>query len=386
MKKAVALLLDLLMVIFFSSCAVPTTNSSTDSSIVSSSPVTEKSAAEKLLSQMTLQEKIMQLFIIEPGVLLSNSPSTQVLPKDAKNLENLCVGGFILFANNIQNPTQTAAYTKALKNCKIFPFIAIDEEGGRVARIANNPNFSVTRYRSMLSLGGDADKAYSVGQNIGAYLKQYGFNLNFAPVADVFTNPKNTVIGNRAFSSDPEVVAKTVESNIKGFHSNNIMTAAKHFPGHGDTAEDSHFGLAKTNKSWQELKTCEMLPFISAIESGCDMIMVGHIAAPAVTGDNTPATLSYTLITEKLKGELGFEGIVITDSMRMKGITDKYDSATAAVMAIKAGADIILMPQNFTLAVEGIKSAVQRGEISQERIDQSVLKILSLKEKYQLIN
>ena len=177
-----------------------------------------------------------------------------------------------------------------------------------------------------------------------------------------------------------------MESNIKGFHSNNIMTAAKHFPGHGDTAEDSHFGLAKTNKSWQELKACEMLPFISAIESGCDMIMVGHIAAPAVTGDNTPATLSYTLITEKLKGELGFEGIVITDSMRMKGITDNYDSATAAVMAIKAGADIILMPQNFTLAVEGIKSAVQRGEISQERIDQSVLKILSLKEKYQLIN
>lgn len=386
MKKLCALLLVAVLEVLCSSCSTGVAEYSQGaSSEISSIPADEGTVAEKMLLEMTLEEKIMQLFIVEPSALLKDSTNTAVGKSDAERLANSTVGGFILFANNIQNPAQITAYTNALKNCKTAPFIAIDEEGGRVARIANNSNFKVTKYSSMLSLGGDTQKAYSVGATIGAYLKEYGFSLDFAPVADVFTNPANTVIGNRAFSTDPEVAAKMVAACIGGLHSKGVIPCAKHFPGHGDTAEDSHFGLATTNKSWQELMECEMLPFISAIEADCDMIMVGHISASAVTGDNTPATLSRILITEKLREELGFEGVVVTDSMQMQGITDKYGSATAAVMAIKAGVDIILMPQDFNEATEGIKLAVQSGEITEERINESVLRILELKEKYGLI-
>lgn len=386
MKRLCALLLVAVLSVLCSSCSTGVTESSQGaSSEISSTPADEGTVAEKMLLEMTLEEKIAQLFIVEPSALLKNSTNTAVGKSDAERLANSTVGGFILFANNIQNPAQITAYTNALKNCKTAPFIAIDEEGGRVARIANNSNFKVTKYSSMLSLGGDTQKAYSVGATIGAYLKEYGFSLDFAPVADVFTNPANTVIGNRAFSTDPEVAAEMVAACIGGLHSKGVIPCAKHFPGHGDTAEDSHFGLATTNKSWQELMECEMLPFISAIESGVDMIMIGHISAPAVTGDNTPATLSHTLITEKLRGELGFEGVVVTDSMQMQAITKQYSSATAAVMAIKAGVDIILMPQDFNEATEGIRLAVQSGEITEERINESVLRILELKEKYGLI-
>ena len=386
MKRLCALLLVAVLSVLCSSCSTGVTESSQGaSSEISSTPADEGAVAEKMLLEMTLEEKIAQLFIVEPSALLKNSTNTAVGKSDAERLANSTVGGFILFANNIQNPAQITAYTNALKNCKTAPFIAIDEEGGRVARIANNSNFKVTKYSSMLSLGGDTQKAYSVGATIGAYLKEYGFSLNFAPVADVFTNPANTVIGNRAFSTDPEVAAEMVAACIGGLYSKGVIPCAKHFPGHGDTAEDSHFGLATTNKSWQELMECEMLPFISAIESGVDMIMIGHIAAPAVTGDNTPATLSRILITEKLREELGFEGVVVTDSMEMQAITKQYSSATAAVMAIKAGVDIILMPDNFSDALNGLKAAVESGEITEERINESVLRILELKEKYGLI-
>ena len=386
MKRFFVFALVLLLAVSVCSCKNNDSVSSQGSFVPSqSAPETTVPKAESLLAEMTLEEKIAQLFIVEPSALLKNSTNTAVGKSDAERLANSTVGGFVLFANNIQNPAQITAYINALKNCKTTPFIAIDEEGGRVARIANNSNFKVTKYSSMLSLGGDTEKAYSVGATIGAYLKEYGFSLDFAPVADVFTNPANTVIGNRAFSTDPEVAAEMVAACIGGLHSKGVIPCAKHFPGHGDTAEDSHFGLATTNKSWQELMECEMLPFISAIEADCDMIMVGHISAPAVTGDNTPATLSRILITEKLREELGFEGVVVTDSMQMQGITDKYGSATAAVMAIKAGVDIILMPQDFNEATEGIKLAVQSGEITEGRINESVLRILELKEKYGLI-
>ena len=165
-------------------------------------------------------------------------------------------------------------------------------------------------------------------------------------------------------------------------HEKNIMTCIKHFPGHGDTSGDSHVGFTYTDKTWEEMKECEMISFIGGIKADTDMIMVAHIAAPEVTGTDTIATFSYTLITDKLRNELGYNGVIITDSMEMGAIVDNYEADEAAIRAIKAGADIILLPQEYTKAFEGLKEAVLSGEISEERINESVYRILTLKQKH----
>jgi beta-N-acetylhexosaminidase len=357
------------------------------------------SAAEELLNSMTLEEKIGQLFIIRPESLKPDLTPQQVHNPNkyavtsldaqmAEKLKNYHVGGIALFGKNIVSPEQlTALISTMQQNSKIPLFISTDEEGGSVSRVANAQNFDVPQHSNMQDIGatGDSREAKKVGVTIGAYLKQYGFNLDFAPVADVNTNPENIVIGSRSFGSDPNLVADMVAAEIWGLHESGVMSCVKHYPGHGDTEGDTHEGFVSITKTWEELKDCELIPFIKAIALPTDMVMISHITAPNITSDKLPASLSYEMVQEKLRGELGFTGVIITDAMEMGAISNEYSSADSAVRAISAGIDIILMPGNFTDAYNGVLTAVQEGKISEERINESVLRILELKEQYGLL-
>lgn len=331
--------------------------------------LTNEEIASNLLEHMSLEQKVAQMFIVRTTAITADM-----------DLALHPVGGYCLFAYDIENPQQLKHLTDSLQNALFSPLLCIDEEGGRVARIAGNDAFDVPRFPNMgkmVEAGttpvGEASFA------IGSYLKEYGFNVDFAPVADVFTNPLNTVIGQRALSTSAEEATRLVPEYMEGLRKAGIVPCVKHFPGHGDTIADSHHGCASVSKDWDQMLQCEILPFKAAIDAGVPIVMVGHVSAPEVTGDNLPATLSEYMISGKLKGELGFKGIVITDSMAMGAVSKEYDSAQAAVMAVKAGVDIVLMPADFIMAYNGLLAAVESGEISLSRIEESVYKILMLK-------
>jgi len=344
-----------------------------------------------LLSGMTLREKVGQLFIVAPEALESgtNRPSyniTAVSDTIRQQLKKYPVGGIILFAGNIIDPEQILTFNAAWQEASSIPlFLCVDEEGGLVARLARNSNFDLPKYKNAATVGASGDPAdgLEMGTTIGAYLKHYGFNLNFAPVADVNTNPKNTVIGNRAFSSDPTIAAKMVAAVAQGLRGEGIIATFKHFPGHGDTAEDSHYGIAVSNKTEAEMLSCEWLPFLQATENDC--IMTGHIAAPQITGDMTPATLSYQMVTEILKGKLGFRGLVVTDSLSMGAITEAYTSGEAALAALQAGCDLLLMPKSLPQAFDAIVSAVEDGTITEDQLDAIVYRILAFKQAHGIL-
>ncbi len=204
-------------------------------------------------------------------------------------------------------------------------------------------------------------RAADVGAAIAGYLADIGFNVDFAPVADVLTNPNNPVIGPRSFGSDPQLVGDMVAAQVKAMLEAGVLPCAKHFPGHGDTSEDSHTGAAVTQRTAQELATCEYVPFKKAIAAGCPMVMVGHIQTPQVNGDDLPASLSSQMIDGVLRGELGFEGVVVADSFEMGAVIQAFDAGEAAVRFIQAGGDLILLPLDLELAYQGVLSAVREG-------------------------
>ncbi len=342
--------------------------------------------AEKILKTMTLEEKINQMFFITPEAL-TNVGNVIAAGEQTKNsLEKHPVGGIIYFSPNFTDEAQAKemiANTQKFGRevCKVPLFIGVDEEGGTVARLANSEGINVPKVGTMAEIGasGNADAAYNAGSTIGKYLKEYGFNIDFAPVADVLTNELNQVVKDRSFGNDPNVVSQMALQVSKGLNDNGISSCYKHFPGHGATKDDTHEGFAYTNKNYDELMASEMVPFVQAIKNGADMIMVGHFSLPNVTGDNTCASISPVIINDILKTRLGYKGLVITDSLAMGALTDIYTSDVIAVRAIKAGVDILLMPQDFELAYNGVLNAVRSGEISEERIDSSVLKIIEKK-------
>ncbi|MBR1422473.1 MAG: glycoside hydrolase family 3 protein [Ruminococcus sp.] len=346
---------------------------------------------QKMVDEMSVEEKVGQMFIVRADTLeedVAVDIGVSWVDDDMKKtLSDYHVGGVIYFANNCYDPDQLLSLSEDLQASSDIPlFIGIDEEGGSVARIANNPEFGVDGYDSMLSIGntGNTDNAEAVGETIGAYLSEYGINLDFAPVADIFTNPSNTVIGNRSFGTDAETVSSMVSACIDGFHSQDIMTCLKHYPGHGDTSGDTHTGYVQVTKTWDELLKEELVPFIDNIDK-TDMIMAAHLTLPNVTSDGLPASLSKELLTDKLRGELGYDGVIITDSLLMGAVADNYSSAESAVKVVNAGADIILMPYSLSSAYNAVVKAVNDGSIPEERINESVTRILSLKEKYGLI-
>ena len=289
-------------------------------------------------------------------------------------------------ADNLTDPEQTTTMLSnmqeiARERAGLPVFLCVDEEGGSVARIAGNDAFGVTDVGNMSDIGasGDVQNAYNAGSTIGSYLAALGFNVDFAPVADVLTNPDNQVLGQRSFGSDAQTVAGMVTSELQGLSAAGVYGTVKHFPGHGGTSGDSHDGAVSTDKTLEELMAEELVPFQSAIDGGVNFVMVGHISAPNVTGDNAPATLSKVLITDVLRGQMGYNGIVITDAMNMEAITGFYNSDKAAVLAVTAGADMILMPADYNTAYTGILNAVNDGTITEERINESVTRIVKAK-------
>ena len=356
--------------------------------------VTPTDEVEAQLQQMSLRDKVGQMFYIRLESLdptiewttyddLANLKILEVTENMKAMNENYPVGGIILYAWNIDDEAQLARIIPQVRLMNGDPLLCIDEEGGRVARIANNPNFDVKKYESMASIGatGDPQNAYECGNTIGTYLKRFGFDIDFAPVADVNTNPENIVIGPRAFSDDPAVAAPMVVNYLQGLKDAGIAGCIKHFPGHGDTKADTHYGYASTQKTWEEMMDCEMVPFRAGIQWGCQLIMTAHIAAPKVTGSDVPSTMSPIILQEKLRGELGYQNIIITDGMEMGAITQQYTSAEGAVGSIQAGADIVLGPRYFIEAFDAVMAAVNNGTITEERINQSVRRILKLKKQ-----
>lgn len=337
--------------------------------------------ARKILSEMTLEEKVYQMFFITPEQLTGVGKVVAAGTATKEAIEKYPVGGIIYFSQNIVSREQTESMIKNIQSYSKIPvFTGVDEEGGIVSRIGSNLNMGTTVFPNMQEIGntGDVKRAYEVGYVIGTESMELGFNLDFAPVADVFSNPNNTVIGARAFSIDAKIAADMVESCVKGFHDANMLCTLKHYPGHGDTLKDSHYGTAVTNKTLEELRHNEFLPFKKGIHAGADFVMVGHILTPNITDSSTPATLSGTMISI-LRDELEFDGVIITDAMNMAAISDEHSSAEAAVKAIQAGVDMILMPVDFHDAVTGVMNAVKNGVLMETMINDSVLRILCTK-------
>lgn len=342
------------------------------------------------VKSMSLEQKAAQLFFVTPEDITQVDAATVAGEDTKKAYEQYPVGGIVYFSRNIQGPEQlsgmlakTQDYAEEIAGVPVF--LGVDEEGGEVSRVAGNKNFSVTEYESMRAIGDskDTSQAYDVGKTLASYLKELGFNIDFAPNADVITNSGNTVIGDRSFGEDPQLVADMASQVVKGLQDNGVSACLKHFPGHGGTIEDSHEGRAYTDKTLEEMEEKELLPFKEGIKADPDFIMAGHISIPKSLGDNTPASLSEKVMTGLLRDRYGYDGIIITDALNMKAVSGVYSPAEASVKAILAGADMLLMPDDFRAAYNGVLEAVEEGDLSEERIDASVERILRLKmEKY----
>lgn len=344
--------------------------------------------AMELLTAMTLEDKVSQMFFITPEALTGGENVTETGEAMLSALQSYPVGGIVYFASNLVTPDQTRRMLTTIQDYMseahgIPVFLGVDEEGGRVLRIGNNNNFDVERIAAMGTLAqeGEAGVIEAAGNTIGAYLSDLGFNVDFAPDADVLTNTENQVIGDRSFGTDPDKVADMAWAFCRGLHANGVLSAYKHFPGHGETSEDSHSGYAFSYETLEELKSAELIPFQSGSDNGVDFIMAGHISVPNVTGNDIPATMSKMLVTDLLRTDMGYTGIIITDALNMGAITEHYTSGEAAVTAVQAGCDMLLMPENFKEAREAVLNAVSEGRISEERIEESVLRILQAKLK-----
>ncbi len=346
--------------------------------------------ADAYMKDMSDYEKLCQLFIVSPEVLTAplddsdnDTAVTLAGSMTEKSLEEYPVGGIIYNSSNLESDDQT---TKLIENSQKYSetplFIAVDEEGGDVARVAEK--LGTTKFQPMLSYKDKgADVARDNAEAIASNIRVFGFNMDNAPVADVLTNPDNTVIGNRAYSDDYAQAATLVSAAVEGYHRGGVITVLKHFPGHGGTNEDSHDGLAYVDATVEDLKKNELQPFKAGIEAGADMVMAGHLVVSSLDPD-MPATLSSKVVPELLRKELGYDGIVITDGMSM-GAMDNYDYATIVKGIFDADIDIILEPDDLEKYIGAIQDALEDGTIKQEQIDAKVKKILTLKFKQGII-
>lgn len=366
-------LLIILCFIGCTACAFRSTDSNNKDKIIE-----EPDRILEKLNTMSLDEKIGQLFIIQDRKSIMDEEMKDVL-------HTIKPGGFIFFSENFQSLEQTEKLIGDIKGTSDIPmFLAIDQEGGRVQRLKTFKGASITRIPSMAKIGasGDENIAYDTGSTIGHELSLFGINMDFAPVLDVNTKSYNTVIGDRSFGYDPLLVSKMGIALAKGLKDNGVIPVYKHFPGHGSTKTDSHLQLPILTKTKEELMDFDIIPFKDAIKDGAAVIMIGHLAVPNITSDNVPASLSKEIINDFLKDELGFEGLVVTDALNMKAITDNYAQKDIYKMAINAGVDLLLMPKDSLEAFNMVKELVNEGAISEEQIDKSVKKILKLKSEY----
>jgi beta-N-acetylhexosaminidase len=330
------------------------------------------------IDAMPLEDKVAQLFYVAPETITGVSTVTAAGNTTKQALEDNPVGGILYFGANIVSRNQLMSMISNTKSYSKYPiFIGTDEEGGTVKRIAGSAieaeDSLVKDVGTMKSVGatGDASKAYDAGQTIGCYMHELGFNMDFAPVAGVLTDPENKTIGTRSFGSDPALDAAMVAQFTDGLHAEDVLSCEKHFPGLGDTNVDTHTGEATTQRSLDDMRTTDFISFGGGIDAGTDFVMVGHVSCPNVTGNNSPASLSEKMIS----------GIVITDSLQMGAVTQYYSSGEAAIKTIQAGADMLLMPEDYHEAYEAVLNAINDGTISEERIDESLKRIYKVKLK-----
>lgn len=347
--------------------------------------VVEKTAAEwkeeaisEILENMTVEEKVGQMLMMDFRKNPDDSGMTVLTDDVAQKISDYHLGGVILFAENLDTAEQTKKLISDMQQASDIPLlIGIDEEGGMVSRLDKSriPHTAIPNAKRM---NGDVTEAETAGKEIGGVLAELGVNVDFAPVADIHTNPDNTVIGDRAYGTDAKTVADMASAFAKGLESEGVSATAKHFPGHGDTGTDSHDGMAVSEHDLQRLRDVELVPFRRLAQEGIDLMMVGHITMPNVTDDGLPASLSQEAV-DLLRQELDYDGIVITDAMNMGAIVEYYPDGEAAVKAVQAGVDIVLMPADLDEACKSLCEAVRAGEISEKRLDESVERILSLK-------
>lgn len=373
-------------------CGAPAAGPAPTARPAASAPPT---AAPLTAADLTLEEKVGQLFLVRPDALDPARTPQQIEDPDAAGataltdamratLARIPVGGVVLFGKNIADAGQLAAFTADLQAAGRVPLLlAVDEEGGAVARLANSGALDLPRYESAAAVGAEGPEAVrTMYRTIGGYLRDFGFALDFAPVADVNTNPDNPVIGSRAFSADPQTAAACVRAAVEGLGEAGVLACLKHFPGHGDTAQDSHEEAAVTEKTLAALRSGEWAPFAAGIAAGAPLVMVGHITAPNAlppAESDRLAGFSATVLNDWLRGELGFEGLVVTDSLAMGAVTRRYSSGEAALAALQAGADLLLMPADLEEAYTAVVQAVESGRWPESELDARVERILAAK-------
>lgn len=346
--------------------------------------VQEADPVGRAIASLSLEQRVCQLFVVRPEDIVDVGTVVAAGEATREALRRRPVGGICYFGRNLEDPDQVR---RMLANVESFseeavglPILrAVDEEGGTVARVASNPAFGVANVGDMRSVGagGDADAAGAAAETVAAYLADLGFNLDFAPVADVA--PAGSVMGRRSFGDDPDLVASMVAAQVRGFASRGVGCCAKHFPGIGYASGDSEVEPISLDGTVDDLAARELVPFAAAVAAGVPMVMVGHLSCAGVTGTDEPASLSSAVVGDLLRGRLGFSGVAITDSLGMGAVTATRSPAEAAVAALEAGQDLILMPADFESALQGVLDAVSSGRIGEGRIEESLRRVVALK-------
>lgn len=343
--------------------------------------------AASLVAKMSLEDKVAQMFMVTPEALSKFNGSVVASGEQTKQaFAKRPVGGVIYNSANLQSPEQVKTMLSNLQKYSkdrvgIPVFIVVDEEGGTVARVSGSKSMGIKPYPNMSEVGAgkDSNRALQIGAEMGKYLADLGFNIDFAPDADVLTNPQNDLLKYRAFGSDPQTVTTMTAAFTKGLQTSGVLATYKHFPGHGSTSADSHKGITVSQQDATELEQVDLVPFKDAVAKDVKLIMVSHVCFPKAFGDNTPASLSKKVVTGWAREKLQYQGILITDAMSMGAISDNYQPSEAAVKAIQAGIDIVLDPKDFDAAYQGVLAAVKSGEISQEQVNQAVTRIVATK-------
>lgn len=346
--------------------------------------LTVRDVARKIIDGMDIEEKVAQLFVVTPEQVAGVE---SVLRVDDALLEGLrCrpVCGMTFFTGNLVDTAQTQELLLGVQDmaflCEMPPlFLCVDEEGGPVQRIGGRAGFGKPHIESARAIGatGDVEVARESARAIATTLRELGFNVDFAPSCDISSGPGSNM-HSRSFGTTPELVTNMVLAQVEAFGDEGILCCAKHFPGIGDPSGDSHDGSIYSNRSLEELQS-RIEPFAAAIDAGVPFVMVGHLSLPQITGSAVPASLSPEIVTGVLRDDLGYDGVVITDSLGMGALLEFCGPAEVAVRAVEAGCDIALMPPDFAAAYDGMVEAVESGRISEDRIDQSLERILSLK-------
>ncbi|WP_195987227.1 beta-N-acetylhexosaminidase [Clostridium sp. D53t1_180928_C8] len=383
MKKILNVLLAIFTILIFISCVSENDKLQSKEKKLNEEFKEKEDKIQILIDNMTLQEKIGQLLIVGfDGITLDDN---------IRNLiKNKCIGGVIFFGDNVNSLMEVINLINEFKDInkenKVPLFISVDEEGGVVSRVPQE--FKKLPSAPYVASFNSKEICYKEGDIIANELKLKGYNMDYAPVLDILSNPQNTVIGNRAFGENAEIVSNLAVEVMRGIQDNGVISVVKHFPGHGDTSVDSHYGLPLVEKSLEELRQLEFIPFENAIKNGADAIMASHILLKNIDSEN-PATMSKIIISNILRESMEFKGVIITDDMTMGAITENYNIGEAAIKSIEAGVDIVLVCHGYDNEIEvitSIEEAIANGIISEERINESVYRILYLKNKYNLKN